>query len=251
MQNLKKNASWLIGGCALLLALGGCLESSGTGGQIASNVLRSLSTSGPQAAGLDESTVAAGLKEALRVGSERAVASTSTTDGFLGNQLIRIAMPDELATAAKTLRAVGFGGQVDAFEVGMNRAAEKASAEAKPVLVDAVSQMTLTDAMGVLRGGDTAATDYFRGKTSDSLRARFMPIIKDKMGQVGLYQQYNQLMSSYTALPLAQKPSFDLDGYVADQGLNGLFTTLAQEEKNIRANPAARTTDLLQKVFAQ
>ncbi|MDY0270098.1 DUF4197 domain-containing protein [Trichloromonas sp.] len=251
MRNNKKYASWLISGCALLLILGGCLETSGTGGQLASNVLRSLSSSGTQAAGLDESTVAAGLKEALRVGSERAVASTSTTDGFLGNQLIRIAMPDELATAAKALRAVGFGGQVDAFEVGMNRAAEKASAEAKPVLVDAVSQMTLTDAMGILRGGDTAATDYFRGKTSDTLRARFMPIIKEKMGQVGLYQQYNQLMSSYTALPLAQKPSFDLDGYVADQGLNGLFTTLAQEEKNIRANPAARTTDLLKTVFGQ
>jgi hypothetical protein len=237
--------------CSLFLVFPvvGCVEMSG--GELADNVFRTLSTSGAATAGLDESTVAAGLKEALQVGSERAVSATSQTNGFLSNDLIRIAMPDELSMMAKTLRSIGFGGQVDAFEVGMNRAAERASAEAKPVLVDAVSQMTLTDAMGILQGGDTAATDYFRGKTSDTLRAKFTPIIKEKMGQVGLYNQYNQLMSSYTALPLVSKPTFDLDTYVADQGLDGLFTVLAQEEQSIRSNPAARTTELLKKVFAK
>lgn len=233
----------------LTLTLAGCVET--TGGDLAGNVLRSLSTAGGAAGGLDEATVAAGLKEALSVGSSRAVDATSQSGGFLSNELIRIAMPKELSSMAKALRSIGFGGQVDAFEVGMNRAAERASEEAKPVLIDAVSQMSLSDAMGLLRGGDTAATDYFRGKTSNTLRAKFLPIIQEKMGQVGLYQQYNQLMSTYTSLPLVSKPSFDLDSYVADKGLDGLFTTLALEEKDIRANPAARTSDLLKKVFAQ
>jgi hypothetical protein len=236
--------------CSLsLLLAAGCAEM--TGNDLTAGLLNALSTSGSVTAGLDEATVAAGLKEALSVGSERAVAATSKTDGFLGNSLIRIDMPEELSTMAKTLRSIGFGSQVDAMEVAMNRAAERASEEAKPVLIDAVSQMTLTDAMGILKGGDTAATDYFRDKTSASLHSRFRPIIKEKMNQVGLYQQYNYLANTYNSLPLAQKPTFDLDGYITDQGLDGLFTTLAQEEQSIRADPAARTTELLRKVFAQ
>jgi len=236
--------------CSLsLLLIAGCAEMKGS--ELAGSMLNALSTAGNAASGLDEATVAAGLKEALTVGSERAVAATSKTDGFLGNELIRIAMPEELSTMAKTLRSIGFGSQVDAMEVGMNRAAERASEEAKPVLIDAVSRMTLTDAMGILNGGNTAATDYFRDKTSASLRSRFLPIVKEKMNQVGLYQQYNSLMNTYNALPLVQKPTFDLDNYVADKGLDGLFTTLAREEQSIRANPAARTTELLKKVFAR
>ncbi|WP_432823505.1 DUF4197 domain-containing protein [Trichloromonas sp.] len=247
----RQDHTVVLGFCSLflLLLVAGCAEMKG--GDLAGSVLSALSTTGGSVGGLDEATVAAGLKEALTVGSERAVASTSQPGGFLDNNLIRIVMPDELSTMAKTLRAIGFGGQVDAMEVAMNRAAERASEEAKPVLIDAVSQMTLTDAMGILKGGDTSATDYFRGKTSDSLRAKFLPIIQEKMNQVGLYQQYNQLMGTYNALPLVKKSTFDLDNYVADQGLNGLFTTLAQEEQSIRANPAARTTDLLKQVFAQ
>lgn len=247
-----RNCTMVIGSCALLLlTVGGCVEMRQGGGKMAAEVLQGLSTPSAQPGALDEPTVASGLREALRVGSERTVASTSKADGFWANPLIRIALPKELSTMAKALRAVGYGGQMDAFEVGMNRAAERASAEAKPVLIDAVSQMTLTDAMGILKGSDTAATDYFRGKTSDTLRARFLPIIKEKMGEVGLYQQYNQLMGSYATLPLTRKPVFDLDNYVADQGLKGLFTILAQQEKSIRSNPAARSTDLLKKVFAQ
>ncbi|MFO7830615.1 MAG: DUF4197 domain-containing protein, partial [Desulfuromonadaceae bacterium] len=192
----------------------------------------------------------AGLKEALTLGSKRAVASTSATDGFWNNEEIRIPLPDELDTAFSTLRTIGLGSQVDALELGMNRAAEQASAEAKPVLVDAVRDMSLSDAMGILRGGGTAATDYFRTQTSDTLKQKFLPIIQDKMAGVGLYQQYNKLMDAYTALPLTRDTAFNLDNYVADKGLDGLFTMLAQEEQEIRANPTARTTELLQKVFA-
>ncbi len=234
--------------CCLILALSGCAEMKG--GDLAGNVLSALSAS-QNGGAPDESTVAAGLKEALSVGSERAVAATSQDNGFWGNELIRISMPQELSTMASTLRSIGFGNKVDELELAMNRAAEKASAEAKPVLLNAVSEMTVTDAMGILRGGDTAATDYFKEKTSGTLREKFTPIVQEKMNQVGLYQQYNQLKSTYEALPLTKKSTFDLDQYVADQGIEGLFTMLAQEEKEIRANPAARTTDLLKKVFSQ
>jgi hypothetical protein len=139
---------------------------------------------------------------------------------------------------------------VDALELNMNRAAEQASAEAKPVLLDAVKGMSLSDAMGILRGGDTAATEYFRAETADTLKEKFLPIIQDKMAGVGLYQQYNKLMDAYAALPLTKDRGFDLDNYVADKGLDGLFSMLAREEAEIRENPAARSTELLQKVFA-
>ncbi|MDY0212603.1 MAG: DUF4197 domain-containing protein [Desulfuromonadaceae bacterium] len=199
----------------------------------------------------DTATVAAGLKEALQLGAERAVAKTSANGGYLDNPQIHIPLPGKLDAMTRALRAVGMSSQVDALEVGMNRAAEQASAEAKPVLVDAVKQMTLPDAMAILRGNDTAATDYFRATTSDTLREKFKPIVQDKLNQVGVYQQYNRLLQSYTALPLAQKPALNLEDYVVEQGLDGLFTVLGHEEQEIRANPVARTTDLLQKVFGR
>jgi len=230
-----------------LLLLGGCNATQG--GNMASSVLSAFGQA-QQGDALDENTVVAGLKEALTLGSERAVASTSAKDGFWSNEKIKIPLPAELNTAFSTLRSIGFGSQVDALELGMNRAAEQASVEAKPVLVDAVKGMSLSDAMGILRGGDTAATDYFRAQTSAPLKEKFLPIIQDKMGEVGLYQQYNKLMDAYTALPLTKESGFNLDNYVADKGLDGLFTMLGQEEQAIRANPAARTTALLQKVFA-
>lgn len=217
---------------------------------MASSVLSALSGTSESGAGLDSATVAAGLKEALAVGSERAVASTSARDGFWGNEEIKIPLPEELNNVFTTLRTVGFGSQVDALELNMNRAAEQASAEAKTVLLDAVKGMSLSDAMGILRGGDTAATEYFRAETADTLKEKFLPIIQDKMAGVGLYQQYNRLMDAYNALPLTKDRGFDLDNYVADKGLDGLFSMLAREEAEIRENPAARSTELLQKVFA-
>ncbi|SDD69002.1 DUF4197 domain-containing protein [Desulfuromonas thiophila] len=226
----------------------------------AGNLLRGLSSLAgglgqqavaPAGSSIDAGTAAAGLKEALRVGAERAVAATSAQGGFLDNPQIHIPLPGKLDTMARALRAVGLSGQVDALEVGMNRAAEQAAAEAKPVLVEAVSQMTLPDALGILRGGDTAATDYFRATTSNSLRERFKPIVQNQMSQVGVYQQYNQLLQSYNALPLAKKPSLNLEDYVVEKGLAGLFTVLGQQEQAIRANPAARTTSLLQQVFGR
>jgi hypothetical protein len=202
-----------------------------------------------QEALLDEQTVAAGLKEALRIATERTVTSTSTLDGFLGNALIRIVMPEQFETVAKTLRTVGLGKQVDELEVGMNRAAERAAGEATEVFLNAITQMTLQDATGILKGGENAVTNYFRTHTEESLHQRFKPIVTDKMSEVGLYNVYNGLTDYYNKLPLVTSPALDLDEYVTQHALNGLFTVLGQEEKRIRTDPVARTTELLRRVF--
>jgi hypothetical protein len=200
---------------------------------------------------LDTETVIAGLKEALHVGTDRTVASTSSPDGFWGNALIRIVIPGELQDMAGTLRKVGLGGEVDRFELAMNRSAEKAAAEATDIFWSAVKNMTIADAWGILNGSDTAATHYFRLQTTASLRERFLPIVQTKMTNVGLYQLYNELVQYYSALPLVSEPTLELDAYITDRALSGLFTVLASEEQRIRADPLARTTDLLRRVFGE
>jgi hypothetical protein len=199
---------------------------------------------------LNGTTVAAGLKEALRIGSERAAQTTSAVDGYLGNTLIRLTIPDDFQTMTRTLRKVGLGHHVDEMEIAMNRAAEQAASEAREVFWQAISSMTLDDAMAILKGHESAATEYFRTRTEQSLRARYQPIVLAKMEGVGLYQSYNRAVEYYMALPFAKRPALDLNQYVTDGALNGLFTMLAQEEKKIRTNPEARTTALLKKVFA-
>jgi hypothetical protein len=186
----------------------------------------------------------------LRVGTQRTVAATSRSGGFLLNQLIRIEAPEELEPMLRGLRAVGFGRQVDEFETTMNRAAERAAGEATEIFVAAITRMTIADALGILRGSETAATDYFRARTSEALIARFTPVVEQKMQEVGLYRVYRDLTRAYDALPLAKKPSLDLRAHVTDRAVAGLFTVLAQEEIRIREDPAARTTELLRKVFA-
>jgi hypothetical protein len=203
-----------------------------------------------ESGGLDEPTVIAGIKEALRVGTENTVLSTSSLDGYLGNRLIRIVIPEQLESMASTLRQVGLGSQVDELEVGMNRAAEMAAAEAREVFWDAIKGMTVSDAFGILNGGDTAATEYFRGRTGATLRTRFHPIIQEKMDDVGLSRLYTTVADTYNSLPMAEaSPLIDIDEYVTDRALAGLFTVLAQEEQKIRRDPLARTTDLLRRVF--
>ena len=229
----------------VILFFSGC--AGGSGGFPVDEIFRSVLTA--PGAGLDQQTVAAGLKEALRIGTDRTVSSTARIDGFLANTLIRIVVPEQLAPMAGVLRTVGLGSQVDALEVSMNRAAELAASEARTVFVDAITGMTLADAFSILKGGDTAATDYFRDRTGDTLRARFDPIVAAKMEEVGLYRLYGQLTNAYAALPLTTKPPLDLGDYVTEKSLEGLFTVLGAEEKRIREDPAARTTELLRKVF--
>jgi hypothetical protein len=198
-----------------------------------------------------QSTNASGLKEALRIATERAVQSTSQTDGFFANPKIRIGLPGALGTMANALRAIGMSAQVDELELAMNRAAEKAAGEATPVFVDAITKMTFQDAAGIVTGGDTAATDYFERTTSEPLRQRFRPIAEQAMQNVGLAKQYEQLLGRYNAIPFASKPKLDLPSYVTDRTLAGLFDVIGEEEKKIRTNPAARTTELLRQVFGR
>jgi len=196
-----------------------------------------------------ESRVVAGLKQALQIGTERAVEQTSRANGFLSNDAIRIGMPESLDGMAKGLRAIGFGQQLDEFEVAMNRAAEEASGEAAPVFWEAIGNMSFQDARGILDGGETAATDYFERVTREPLAKRFEPIVAARMQNVGVVARYNELVGRYAALPFAQKPSLSLEQYVTGGALDGLFHVLGQEERRIREDPAARTTDLLREVF--
>lgn len=199
--------------------------------------------------GLTNDKVIAGLKDALRVGTGRAVAETGKPDGFLKNQAIKILLPEKLRTAGKTLRMVGMGSQVDALEVGMNRAAEQATPQAKQIFLNAVTRMTFSDAHQILTGGDTAATDYFKNQSSAELTKAFAPIVHQAMENVGVVRQYNKLMQNPLAAPLASDKNFKLDDYVVGKTVDGLFYMLGQEEKKIRTDPAAQTTAILKEVF--
>ena len=201
------------------------------------------------AAQLSAGTTASGLKDALRIATEEAVASTSKSGGFLDNPKIRIPLPGKLESMANGLRAMGMGAKVDELEVAMNTAAEKAAGEATPVFSKALGDMTFKDASGILRGGDTAATQYFKRTTSADLTTRFRPIVDQAMAKVGVVQQYDALVSSYASTPFGSAPKLDLGGYVTERTLGGLFKVMGEEEKKIRKDPAARTTDLLKQVF--
>ena len=202
--------------------------------------------------GLSDAKIGSGLKEALQIGAENAVNLTGHKDGYFMNQAIKILMPEKLQTVEKGLRLVGQGDQVDAFVLSMNRAAEKAAPSAKGIFVDAITKMSFDDAKKILSGGDTAATDYFRAKTGDSLTAAFTPVVKDSMKEVGVVKQYQQLQGSYQSVPFASSlPSFDIESYVVGKALDGLFLVLGQEEKKIRTDPGARVTDLLKSVFGK
>jgi len=213
-------------------------------------LLRGLGV-GQQGGGLTDAKVAAGLKDALKVGTENTVNITGHLDGYFKNQAIKILMPEKLRSLESGLRMAGFGPQVDEFVLSMNRAAEKAAPAAKQIFWDAIGQMTFEDARGILAGKETAATDYFRAKTTDRLAAAFKPIVSDSMNQVGVTRQYKELVGRFQMLPFARMESFDLDQYVVGKSLDGLFYVLGQEEVKIRTNPTARVTELLQEVFAK
>jgi hypothetical protein len=206
---------------------------------------------GGEKSGLSDAKIGSGLKEALKVGTENAVNLTGKTDGYFLNQVIKILMPEKLKFFEKGLRAVGYGPQVDEFVLSMNRAAEKAAPAAKQIFWDAVGEMTFDDARKILSGSDTAATEYFKGKTTDRLTATFKPIVDKSMNEVGVTRQYNELVDRYESIPFVKKESFDLDQYVVTKALGGLFYMVGEEERKIRKNPAARTTDLLKEVFGK
>lgn len=205
---------------------------------------------GGSAGGLSNDEITAGLKEALQVGTEKAVGLVSQPDGYYQNQAIKIPLPESVQKVEKLLRTAGYGEKVDAFELSMNRAAERAAPEAKSIFWDAISDMKFDDAQKILNGRDNEATLYFQDKTSARLQEVFKPIVKDAMGEVGVTRSYQDINEKITSLPFGKSASFDLDQYVTDGALKGLFKMLAEQERQIRTQPAARVTDLLQKVFA-
>lgn len=200
-------------------------------------------------AGLSEDSIISGLKEALQIGVGKAIDYSSKADGYLANPQIKIPMPEKIKNVADMLGNIGLQKPVDNFVLSMNRAAEAASPQAKEILLSAVQNMTFDDAKNVLNGGDTAATDYLREKTYNDISGAFKPIVSDTVNQVGVTSAYKEMMGRFSDIPFASAQSLDLDSYVTDKAISGLFVMLAEEEKNIRTNPQARATDLLKQVF--
>jgi hypothetical protein len=200
---------------------------------------------------LTNDTIVQGLKEALQNGTDRSVAQLSKAGGYADDAALRIVLPEKLQKFASTLRKVGLSGELDAFEDKMNAAAEHAVTQAGPVFLDAITSMSFDDARKILSGKKTAATQFFKRKTKKRLAALYQPTVQSHMSQVGAVQSYNDLRASYDKIPFAPKLEFSLEDYVTDQALDGLFLALGAVEKDIRTNPAARVTDLLQRVFAQ
>jgi RNA binding exosome subunit len=212
------------------------------------DVMKGLNS--PSAAS-DDSTIASGLKEALSIGTGNAVKSVSQADGYFGNEMIKILMPKKIQNVAEVLKKVGYQQQVDDFILSMNRAAEKAAPMAASFFIDAIKEMTFDDAKKILAGGDTSATDFFKEKTQNKLFTAFKPVISSSVNEVGATRSYKDMMSQYESVPFLPKESLDLDNYVTNKALDGLFYMVGQEEKKIRTNPAARVTDLLKSVFGK
>lgn len=210
-----------------------------------------ISTPGSGPAAPDQKTTASGLKEALAVGTENAVKSVSKIDGYFGSQLIKILLPEKLQQVANVLSKLGFQDKVDNLILAMNRAAETAAPKAASLFGQAIRDMTFEDAKKILQGGETSATDYFKGKTSAKLYKEFKPVVSSAMNKVGTVQAYKEMMKPADSLPFVSKESVDLDHYVTNKALDGLFIIVGQEEKKIRTNPAARVTDLLKTVFGR
>jgi len=193
--------------------------------------------------------VALGLKEALTNGVSKGSDLVSQVDGYFRNPEIRIPFPQEVKQVESRLRQIGLGDEVDKFVLTLNRGAEDAAKEAKPIFVEAVRQMTIQDAWSILRGEQDAATQYLKSSTSSLLKEKFKPIIQNSLSKVNATKYYGDLVNSYNRIPLVQKVNPDLDEYATDKAIEGLFVMIAKEEKNIRENPLARTSELLKKVF--
>jgi hypothetical protein len=204
--------------------------------------------------GVDQFSVAdqiGSLKQALSQGAESSVGGLAQTNGFLGNPKVRIPLPENLLEAEAKLRKFGLGKYADELNTSMNRAAEAAVPEAKALLLNAVANMTVTDAKNILLGKDDAATQYFRSNTESALTAKFKPIVAYSMQKVTLAQAYNRFATAGAKLGLVKQSDSSLEDYITSRAMNGLFLMVAEKEKEIRANPLQATGDLAKKVFAE
>ena len=204
----------------------------------------------PQGGTLSNADIAAGLRQALDFGIEKQVTKLTQTDGFYKNDLVKILLPSDLQKVDKTLRDIGLSNLADEGLKLLNRAAEDAVKEATPIFVNAVKEITFDDAKNILLGSDNAATTYLEVKTESPLYAKFNPVIKNSFDKVGANEIWSSLINKYNVLPLTADVNPDLTDYVTREALNGVYTMIALEEKDIRNNFASRTTTLLKKVFA-
>ncbi|NRB82356.1 MAG: DUF4197 domain-containing protein [Winogradskyella sp.] len=210
------------------------------------NVINEL----PQGGTLSNADIAAGLRQALDFGIDKQVSKLTQKDGFYKNELVKILLPEELQKVDKALRNVGLGSLADSGLKALNRAAEDAVKEATPIFVSAVKDITFTDAKNILLGDDSAATNYLTTKTQTALYDKFRPVIQNSFSKVGADQIWTNLITKYNTLPLTNNVNPDLTDYVTSEALEGVYTMIALEEKEIRNKMSSRSTDLLKKVFA-
>ena len=204
------------------------------------------------AAGLADITnkdAVSGLRQALTDGAAAAVGKLGVENGFFGNARVKIPLPDSLQKVEGLMRAMGMKRQADELELAMNRAAETAVAEATPLLVDAVKQMSVRDAKGILTGGETSATDYFRRTSADALGRKFLPVVKKATAKVGLAEKYNSIAGKGAQLGLVNADQATIEQYVTKKSLDGLYTIIADEEKALRQDPVGAASSIVQKVF--
>lgn len=240
------NKIYFITGSYLIILLINPLTSVGADfGSLFNKVQETFSGS----SGVSQSEIVNGLKEALEIGTGNTVQALSKPDGYYKNPKLKIPLPESVKKVESILRATGFDSQLNEFERSMNRAAEKAAPEAGALFVDAIKAMTFSDADKILNGPDNAATEYFQNKTTDRLQALFKPVVQQSMDNVGVTQYYKSISKKVKTIPFADDYVVDLDSYVTEKSIDGLFVRLAEEESKIRNDPAARVTDLLQKVF--
>ncbi|TDE15532.1 DUF4197 domain-containing protein [Dyadobacter psychrotolerans] len=200
---------------------------------------------------LSEGDIAKGLKEALNIGVSNGSAEASKVDGFYKNELIKLVIPPEAQKVAETLRKMGLGAEVDKFTLSLNRAAEDAAKKSKPIFVKAVTSMTITDAVSILKGQDDAATQYLKKTTNSDLYKTFFPVVDSTLKINKATQYYADIVNIYNKLPLVKKVDPNLKEYATQKTIDGLYVLIAQEEKKIRKDPVARVSDLLKKVFSQ
>ncbi len=213
------------------------------------NQLGQSSSSAQSASTLSDSEIGSGLKEALRVGSESVVAQLGKTDGFNADSLIHIPLPENLETVKKALRKVGYADMLDDLELKLNRAAEVATPKAEALFGNAITEMTVDDVQTIYKGPDDAATQYFRAKMTPELKKEMSPVVAESLAQVGAVEAYDQVMGKYKSIPFMPDVKSDLNDYVVEKGMDGIFYYLAREEAAIRSDPLKQTTSLLKQLF--
>ncbi|MCB0696808.1 MAG: DUF4197 domain-containing protein [Chitinophagaceae bacterium] len=244
---MKKISIFILACC--MVATYGCNAQLGGWLNKGKKIINDASNNGGTGA-LTNDEIIAGLKQALEVGSNNAGKQLSTINGYFGNQIIKILMPPEAKKVENTLRSIGMGAEVDKAIMAMNRAAEDAAAKAAPIFINAIKTMSIQDGLGILKGGNSAATNYLKNRTTQQLTNAFRPVIENSLNKVNATKYWSQVFTIYNRLPTTfNKINPDLTGYVTERALSGLFVTVEQEENKIRQNPSARVTDLLRKVF--